>query len=249
MSDNLCDIDFSRSYLRFRTTRVNHTPRLQVDALCALLRPDGTTRKYFLTCACIGEAMYVETNLIHEPVSEFNLIAAPGEEFLLLKRHAEARHDTRSAHQVGDTMPTHDGRGAQVMELEVALAHVAMQPIESYHQFRDALLNNRPINARTTYKESDGTQVTLEYPARTVNVSHERDAWQVDAGPIVMPRGEETTGTLEVARLDLAYLVFNRWDYAEAVLQDAPPDSNGNATKHYRLRRNLCCRNELFVAM
>lgn len=247
MSNRPGDIDFSRSYLFFRTTRVNHTPRLRLDAACTLTR-DGRQRHFFLTCPCIGEAMYVERDLIHDPVAEFNIIAAPRDQFLMMKRHADAVHDVHSAHRFGETMPTHDGRGAQVVDLDVKLSrYAAVHPIQDYGEFRAALLNGLPINGRTSYTEPDGTEVVLDYPANTVNVAHDKTSWQVDAGPIVMPTiAKDEAGKLEVERLVLAYLVYNRQDYVEAVIR-CPAPMGDATTNFYHQHHNLDCHNELFV--
>jgi len=248
-----CDVDFGRTFLRFSTTRVNHTPRLSVDAVCRLIGPDGAERRYYLTCACVGERMYVARDMILEPVCEFNLVAAPREQFLMMKRHASAEHDVRSAHRFGELMPTHDGKGARVVGLDVTVAcYAAVRPIRGYREFREALLADRPINGRTSYLDEDGqTIVALEYPVRTGNVAHDREAWQVDAGPVAMPAAG-AGGGLEAARFALAFLVYNSWDYAEAVLSAATAVGGGDRpgrTEHYSVRRSLDCRNELFEAV
>ena len=176
------DIDFGRSYLYFTTTRVNHTPRLVIDAACTLVGPEQVARRYFLTCPCVGERMYVPEDLIHEPVAEFRLAASPRSEFLVMKNHASASDDVRSAHRFGETFPTHDGEGARFVELDVTLAHHSTEPIADYASFRDALLGNRAINGRTTYTDEDGkTVVTMDYPVKTGNVAHDQEVWQVDA--------------------------------------------------------------------
>jgi hypothetical protein len=249
-------IDFGRSFIRFRTTRVNHTPRLRADAACTLTQPDGAHRRYFLTCPCVAEEMYLERGLIHEPTAEFLLVMAPQDQFLMMKRHADARHDTRGVHRCGEVMPTHDGRGATVVELDCSLAYYnRAAKIESYAQFREALLENRLICGRTTFVEEDGVEVVLEYPANTVNVAHDKEAWQVDAGPIILPLpvSKKDAKGLDVTRLDTGYLVYNRWNYAEAVLRRRTPlDSpheDAPSTNFFSLRRSFDCRNELFVAM
>lgn len=244
------DIDFGRSHLYFRTTRVNHTPRLLLDAACTLRQTDGTEKTYYLTCACIGEAMYVQTGLIHEPVAQFNLIAEPRRQFLMIKRHASAAHDIRSAQKFGDVMPTHDGKGAKMVDLDVKVSrHARTTPITTYEQFRDALLNNRLINARTTYTDDNGkSTVIMDYPCKTVNVAHDKPAWQVDAGPVLMPAVSGPV-TLEVERLDQAFIVYNRFDYAECVIRrrtSLGTDPAAGENHHYSLRRNLTCRHELF---
>ena len=84
----------------------------------------------------------------------------------------------------------------------------------------------------------------LEYPANTVNVAHQREAWQVDAGPVALP--VEPATRLPVARLRPAYLVYNRWDYAEFVAWAKSP-VGGGATHFYARRTPLACRHALFT--
>jgi len=111
---DLCNIDFARSYLFFRTTGTDHTPRLQIHAVCSL-GGAGRSRHYYLTRPCIAEAMYVETGLIHDPASEFTLIAALGEEFVMSKRFASASRDVHGAFRIGDAVPTHNGHEARII--------------------------------------------------------------------------------------------------------------------------------------
>lgn len=240
-------IDFSRTMLRFRTTRVNHTPRMLVDAACTLTPPGGTAATYYLTCPCIAEEMYVETGLIHEPASEFTLIALPRHHFVTLKRHGDGRHDQRALRRFGEVMPTHDGRGATTVELDVTVRrHEQATPITSYEEFREALLGDHVVVARTAFTDDDGTLVEMEYPSRCVNVAHEARHWQVDAGPVLMPAAPVAAAELPAASLDLAYVVFNRWDYAEAVLRRPATADAAPVPCHYELRRAITCRNELF---
>jgi len=240
-------IDFSRSFLRFSTTRVNHTPRLGVAAACTLTPPRGSATTFYLTCPCIGEAMYVPRDLIHLPVSEFRLIAAPADQFLLLKRFADARQDVLGSFRCGDVMPTHDGLGARVVELAVTLRHLpAATPVTGYAEFRAALLDGRRMVGVTTYPDAaTGGTIRLEYPADTINIAHDQEAWQVDAGPLVLPALPDAE--LPVARLRPAYLVYNRWDYAEFVPSREEALSGGGATRHYGQRTPLTCQHQLFV--
>lgn len=243
------DIDFGRSYVRFTTDSIAHTPRLQIDAACTLIGADGSWRQYFLTCPCIGERMYVPTGLIHQPPSEFHMIGQPGVEFLMLKRLPSARDDVRSAHRVGEAMPTQHGMPATVTHWEVGLRTLPrLAPIRTCAEFRAALLEDRPMNARTTY-ELAGERVILDYPAKTVNIGNQDEVWQVDAGPVLMPT-EPQQGPLAVTRFNLAYLVFNRWDYAEAAVRRATPldDAGGAQTSHYSGLMPLQCQNELFAS-
>ena len=228
--------DYGRSYLRFRSDRVNHSPRLQLDASCVVRTAGGQERRFVLTSPCIGERMYVETGLIHEPPFEFLMVGEHQAEYAIHRRRRTVERDEREVHRFDEAMQTVGGVPARIRELDVHLAsYDRVEPIETYEAFRDALLENRPVNGRTSYLAEDGqTTVALEYPAKTMNVAHDRPAWQVDAGPLIVPDLSRPLAPDEplVGRFDLAYLVFNRWDYAEMAI--------------YSRVRGLTVRNELF---
>jgi len=245
--------DYARSHLQFRSDRVNHTPRLQLDASCRLRGDAGQQREFVLTAPCIGESMYVATGLIHQPSFEFLMIAEHQSEYAIVRRHASADRDNVETHRLGEPMSTQSGVPARVVALDVYLAtHRRMRPITTYEAFHDALLGNRPINGRTTYLGEDGkTQVILEYPAKTTNVGHDRPVWQVDTGPVLVP-DFDAADPLQSGRFRLAHLVFNRWDYAELALrcrtEIATIGDPLPATAHYSELHSLSVTNELFVA-
>lgn len=243
------DTDFGRSFVRFSTTRVNHTPRLNLAASCTLVSPGQAPLTYHLSVACIAENMYLPKGHIQEPVAEFNLVQLPKTELMILRRHADAAKDLRRAHRVGEFMPTHDGKGAAVVELDTHISRFKnVSPITTYPAFRDALLGNLPINGRTTYTDTDGkTHITLDYPVNTGNVRHDQEGWQVDAGPILMPSSPLAPDSLLITRLDMAFIVYNAWDYAEATLcEDSPVGSDGK-TNFYKQIKGLTCQNQMFL--
>jgi hypothetical protein len=243
------DIDFGHSYLRFSSDGANHTPRIRLDAVCSLVGGDGEWRSYFLGCACLSENMYRQRGLIQEPVSEFTIVLRPGREFQIMKRHADAASDVRKSFKVGERMPTHDGRGATMLSIEAHVKRAARTTaIATYEEFRDALLGDHTINARTSFVDGDGeTRVVLDYPASTTNVAHDQRAWQVDAGPILFPMVVAGgSDALEVERMELAYVVFNAFEYAEFAANGVTM-VGGGATRHYARPFGLACRNELFV--
>ena len=211
-------------------------------------------RSYFLSVACIAENMYRSSDLIHEPAAEFTLIVSPGTEFLMIKRHASAEHDVRSARRVGEVMPSRDGRGSKLIEAGVSVTRYGqIHSIKDCADFRQAQLESHPINGRTTYIDDDQTtRVTLDYPVTTCNVRHDPPAWQVDAGPLLIPDGSLSgPDELQINRLELAYMVYNHFDYAEAIIRRSTavsPDQPTIMTNHYSRVRPLQCHNELFWA-
>lgn len=241
--------DFGRSFLRFRTNRVNHTPRLNLAASCTVASPGQAPLTYHLSVACIAENMYLPKGHIQEPVAQFNVVQLPQAQFMFLRRHADAKHDIRRTQRIGETLPTHDGRGATLLETD---AHIACFkntiPITTYATFRDALLNNQPINGRTEYLDTDGkTVLTLDYPVNTGNVRHDQESWQVDAGPILIPARAQEPDGLMISRFDMAFIVYNAWDYAEVAVCDESPVGSDGTTHFYRRLIGMACKNELFL--
>lgn len=246
------DLDFGRTHLYFSTDHSRHTPRLRIDGVCRVTPPGSAAVDFFLTCACIAEQMYVERDLIHDPVAEFNLIAQERGQIKMLKRCADARHDVISLRRFGEVLPTHDGQGSRIQRLDVTkVHHRRMTPLTDTASFRAALLGNQLINAHTRFTDpATGFAIEMLYPAATVNVRNAEEGWQVDAGPVLMPLARQPEGEL-VEHLDLAYVVYNRFDYMEAVLREQvvlDPATNLR-TSHLHQRRALSCEHRLWAAV
>lgn len=244
--------DFSRSFLVFRSDRVNHTPRLQLDAVCTVTAADGTARQFVLTSACVGENMYVADGLVQLPAYEFVMIAQHRTEYAIRKRGATTAADVREARRFGEAVPTHSGHPTRVTDLAVHLLPLDRStPLTGYEDIRTAVLTQQPITCRTSYVANDGVmQVALEYPAKIVNVQHDRPNWQIDTGPIMVPDFGVTTA-LFVDRLELAYIVFNSWDWAEVLERRptpvTPAGERGPQTTHYSAVHRIAVRNEIFA--
>jgi hypothetical protein len=242
--------DFARSFLRFTSDRVNHTPRLQLDALCRLTEPGREARQLVLTAPCLGESMYVATGLIHQPTFEFAMVAEAGVAFAVLRHHANAADDVVEARRVGAAMSTRSGVPSRVTALDVTMARFeAVEAIGDYDAFRRALLADRPIVGRTSYLSADGTFVEVEYPVKTGNVAHGAPSWQVDAGPVLW-LDASANAELLVSRVGLAYLVYNDFGWAEVARRVPTPLGEGSpATAHYGAVERVIVRNELFAAV
>jgi hypothetical protein len=243
------DWDFSRSFLRFTSDRVNHTPRLQLDALCRVTLPAGTSRELVLTAPCLGESMYVASGLIHQPPFEFVMVAEAAVAFAVVRHHANAADDLSEAHRVGEAMSTRGGVPARVTTLDVTLRRFSgVERVRDYDDFRRVLLADRPMVGRTSYNIGQGALVELEYPIKTGNVAHGMPAWQVDAGPV--PWLDSVDAELLVGRAGLAYLVYNDFAWAEVARRvPTPLRDGGPATAHYGAVERVVVRNELFAAL
>ena len=237
--------DFLRSFVQFSTTRINHTPRLQVDAVCRLVAESGDMKEYALTTACVGERMYASENLVQVPPFEFLMIAGEGE-FLMQKTFASGRDTVREAHRVGDTMSTHDGLGAVMRDVVIELVPLdGARELTTDESIREAMLRNSPIQARTTFTDVDGrTRVELLYPVKICNVSNDSAQWQVDTGRVPFPSHPPSSGQV-VARFEPAYILFNARDWADVAI--LAHDEGSVPAPHYTDIRRVAVENELYA--
>jgi hypothetical protein len=209
-------VDLLHSAFFFRTTSTfDHTPRMQLAASCRLEREGEAPVVAYLSHPCIAETMYADSGLIQEPVAQFTAIVIHDQEVAFLRRTVVDAAETRSTMALGSEMPTHSGVPARMLELRVKLAPLgAVERLDGYDAIRRATLDGVRIVGRTRFTLGDAT-VTLEYPVTTINVSNDRDAWQVDAGPVLLPTRVATADAMAVERMEPGYLVYNAPDRAE----------------------------------
>lgn len=243
--------DYGRSFVRFSTTGIDHTPRLGLAASCTLEQPGHAPVTYHLSVACIAENMYRNKGHIQEPVAEFNLVLEPNAELMVFRKHADSRHDLRRAQTINERMATHDGKGASVVELDThRVEFKQVEPIMDYQAFRHALMTNLPMNGRTRYVDQHTqARVTLDYPINTANVRHDVEGWQVDAGPVLVPFKVEGQTSLAIEQLEMAFIVYNTWDYAELAIRELTPTGKDSQTAFYRRLLSLKCTNEMFACL
>jgi hypothetical protein len=238
VAQSLCD--FGRSFLQFTTSRTPHIPRLRVKAICSLQRPGQAPRTFVLAGTCMSENTYRPSGLVQLPPSTFMLIS-DGQEFLVHKRHADATLDLRQAGRVGDVMKTHDGRGATIEWIKIGIQSLkATRQLTGFGEIRDAIIANRVLTGVTRYElapsEGGALQVRLEYPIDVCNVRHDQDGWQMDTGPMLMPRPAHSSRQNLIEQLTPAFILFNASDWAEcAILESTPLQSSAPvpATSHY----------------
>jgi hypothetical protein len=82
-----------------------------------------------------------------------------------------------------------------------------------------ATLDNRRLVARTELTDSaSGAHAVIDYPVKTMNVRKAPMSFQVDTGPILVPRWD-AAGVAAALRFDVAHTVYWKRDRAEFVLR------------------------------
>ncbi|MDP7572765.1 MAG: hypothetical protein QF391_14280, partial [Myxococcota bacterium] len=109
----------------------------------------------------------------------------------------------------------------------------------------EAILGNRILVGKTAY-EDERYRVQLEYPIKTVN-ANERDAFfQPDTGPVLLPDLNREPADL-IQGLELAYIAFNKPDWAEFLVRVPSRADRGVEVYHYSHRVRIDCVNEVAV--
>jgi len=214
--DHLPTTDLLHSWFFFRTSSTfDHTPRMQLAASCRVERPGSPAWTAYLSHPCIAESMYRAADLVQEPVALFTAIVIDGRELSFLRRTVVDAAETRSSIALGAQVPTHSGIPATMLEIRVRLAEArSVWPLVGYAAIREATLGGARIVGRTRFRWA-GADATLEYPVTTINVSNDMDAWQVDAGPVLLPTRSTGGEGFAVDALEPGYLVFNQPDGLE----------------------------------
>lgn len=238
--------DFDRSFITWTSTRVNHTPRMRVDAMCRIMA-GNRTEDFFLSIPNVGEEMYAARDLIHRPPFDFIMIGSPTGVFMFAKTYADARRNTLEQRRVGETMSTQDGRGATVTGMNFRMTPApSARLLTAYADIRDAILGGLRLNGRTTWTSADGSAAAiLDYPIRVCNVSHASEQWQIDNGPVLIP--DLASGTPWLPGLRPGHIVFNATDWADICRRRLAPGDPCEAGSQYSAPERVAVHNELLV--
>lgn len=196
-------IDFARATLTWQLAQPQSAGRFALDSALTVVAADGTRETFHLGAQVFAGNVYGEGILFKQPPYEF---AAA---FSTLRFRI-----FRSAH-VGVQADTYG-------HIATAFAGVAMDlpsvPCRALETRAAVVLQAAPrLAARTRWTTADGIGLELEFPVRHVNLDVARDKFQVETGPVLTlaPSGGST-----VERLRRAYVIFNRLDRMEMLLDD-----------------------------
>lgn len=237
-------LDYGRSFAWFTSSRVDHTPRIELAARCTLESDEGMAWVGYLTEPCISEEMYQDSDLIHHPTEHVYFVMVPDTEMLMIKRTVDGTSEARSERPINESMPTHSGVPTRITALGVMLTTlVGSTALTTYDDIRSAVLDGATIVGETSWRSGRAT-VTVQYPVTTINVAHRRPAWQVDIGLLVAPDptavpDDRAMEDSVLGSLRLAALVFNTFDRADLALWPTLGDRGSSKTVSIATRSSL----------
>lgn len=207
-------LDYARSFVTFfaKPHQGQNIARIQIDAIATVegWGKDGGSETFYLIAPCRSEKMYLPNNepLFQMPNYEFSGIFTQ-EQCSILRTHWTSASESLDVHASTDRFE----------RVAIDLNELMAERFENDTAVVDATLANRRLVARTQIRdEATGTVATLEYPVKTMNVTRDPDHFQVDTGPLIVPRFD-LGGSEPIARFDVAHIVYWTVDYAEFVLR------------------------------
>ncbi len=256
--------DFARSFLTFRidwhlkpSLTSSHKPpftlnnaRIQIEASCKISdRTKGRAQTFVLGAACKTEYVGVDRDMWTQPNADFCLILS-AESFLILKSWDRNNKGVlRYPAALGAQAERQSGLVGDTYErVAINLRCLPAQRLESAEAIIQATLADELLVGRCAYTLHDRYDIEIDFPIKTMNANEREWIYQSDTGPILFPDMSEDCKSW-IDSFHLAYVAFNRADWAEFILQAATPLSDTISVNHYSRILQMNTRNTVFRAL
>ncbi|MFC1596527.1 hypothetical protein ACFL5Q_01085 [Planctomycetota bacterium] len=184
--------------------------RFWVESRTTVIDDAAGLRSEFYQCAsCKSENTFAEENLFHEDNYDFLPILGDGQ-WLIFRRPVGLSDNYRQVKAAADVW------GEPVLKLREA-KRVTL--LDTWEKIRDASAEGKPIVSQTEIRGADtGLRAIVECPVKTLNVSIEREVYQVDTGPVGFPDLARRYENL-IECLSLAFVAFNAPHFADFIIE------------------------------
>jgi len=242
MATSLVPLDYGRSFLC--NPSPENSVRFWIESRTLLYEPGREAPHDFWQCAsCKSENTFGERDLFYADNYDFLPILGNGY-WLTFRRTASLNPGYRELRRAVDVW------GEPELELR-RMARAEELPLDDWEAIRDATAAAAPIVAQTELHDADsGRRAVLEYPVKTMNISHTKRMYQVDTGPLALcDLSRAYDPPLDSVRL--AFVAFNAPDFADFVIEQPTPlsteDPASPQVHHYSSPVSLPARNRLFA--
>ncbi len=255
--------DFAASFLTFRidwtlkpSLTSSHKPpftlnnaRIQIESSCKISdRVNGEARTFVLGASCKTEYVGVDRNMWTTPNADFCIILS-AESFLILKSWDRNNKGVmRYPASLGEQPERQSGRVRDTYErININLRPLPAQRLKSAEAIVQATLADELLVGRCTYNLQDRYDIEIDFPIKTMNANEREWIYQVDTGPILFPDLSADSNSW-IDSFHLAYVAFNRADWAEFILQTPTPLNDSISVNHYSRTVQMNTQNTIFRA-
>lgn len=230
-----------------RPTWSLNNARIQIEACCQIFdRLDQKRSTYVLGASCKTEKVGVEREMWHMPYADFCPILSD-EEFLILK--SWERND-KGVMLYPPTLGVQPERQSGMVADAYAATRIELPPAHA-EELKDAeaivqaTLAGALLAGRVAFTAQERYEVTIDFPIKTMNANERENIFQPDTGPLLFPDFTAPRARM-VESFRLAFVAFNRPDWAEFLLQVPTPLTSQISVNHYSQVVALETRNSVY---
>ena len=234
-------LDYRRSFI-CGTSALNSV-RFWIESRTTIIDTKHEKSAVFYQCAsCKSENTFGELDLFLAENYDFLPILGDGH-WLIFRRHA--RMDTERYRQ---TLESPNAWGEPKLLLHEGSN---VQSLDTWENIRDVTAQGMPLVSQTELVNQDTSlRAIIECPVKTMNISLEKQMYQVDTGPVALPDlTREFTPLIDC--LSLAFVAFNQNDFADFVIEQPTPvvenDEEVCSIYHYSTPISLPAANRLLT--
>lgn len=256
--------DFAASFLTFRidwslksSLTASHKPpftlnnaRIQIESSCKISdRLSGATQTFVLGASCKTEHVGVDRDLWTAPNADFCIILST-ESFLILKSWERNNLGViRYPASLGLQPERQSGRVSDTYErVSIHWRRLPARRLDSAEAIIGAMLAGERLVGRCAFNLGGLYDIEMDFPIKTMNANEREWIYQTDTGPVLFPDLSADCDSW-IDSFHLAYVAFNRADWAEFILQAPTALSEGISVNHYSRTAGMNTRNTIFQAL
>jgi hypothetical protein len=219
-------IDYGRSFLAGKAAW--NSVRFWIESRTHLIdERTGTCEDYYQCGSCKSENTFAERDLFQDDNYDFLPIFGP-RWGVIFRRRAWLNPNYKSCVKAQELW---EGQDLHIVERPDA------RSLESNAEIRQATARWDLLVARVEIRnDKTGLRAIIECPVKTMNIERDKDIYQVDTGPIVLP-DLESRHEPAVDGFSLAFVVFNAPNFADFVIETPTPIEGGKSTIYHYSRR------------
>jgi hypothetical protein len=176
----------------------------------------GISAEFYQCASCKSENTFAEKDLFQEDNYDFLPIfgGKDAEDLLVFRRPA------RLSERYRQVTKSEGVWGKPLLKLRKG-KHV--RGLDTWEKIRDVTAAGIPIVSRTEIEDSSTKlRAIIECPVKTMNISLDREIYQVDTGPVAFPDLSRRSDPW-IAGLSLAFVAFNAPHFADFVIEQPTP--------------------------
>ncbi len=226
-----------------------NTARIQIESSCKISdRATGAAQSFVLGASCKTEYVGVERDMWTQPNADFCIVLS-ADAFLILKSWDRNNKGVmRYPASLGEQPERQSGRVSDTYErVSINLRSWPARRLDGAAAIVRATLADELLIGRCAYCLHDRFDIEIDFPIKTMNANEREWIYQADTGPVLFPDLNADSRNW-IDSFQLAYIAFNREDWAEFILQAPTPLSEGISVNHYSRIARMETRNTVYAA-